>query len=251
MFLGTGTSQGVPVIGCQCEVCQSADPKDNRLRTSFYLTSNGDSIIIDPGPDFRQQMLRERIDKVDAVLITHEHNDHVAGMDDLRPYYFKQKEEIPVYGTDFVLAELRTRFAYAFDSNPYPGAPKFALHTIRSDESFYIKELKVIPILVAHGGGAVLGFRFGDLTYITDAKTISGTEREKIWGTKILILNALRKTSHYSHLALNEAIDLARDCEVPRTWFTHISHEMGLSRDVNASLPEGFALAYDRLRLAV
>jgi phosphoribosyl 1,2-cyclic phosphate phosphodiesterase len=194
-------------------------------------------------------MLRARVGKVDGVLITHEHNDHVAGMDDLRPYYFMQKAAIPVYASEFVQKELQSRFAYAFDSNPYPGAPRFELHTIAEDAIFTVNGLEVIPIQVAHGGGVVLGFRLGDFTYITDAKSISVGEREKIRGSKVLVLNALRTTPHYSHLALQESIDLARDCNVPQTWFTHISHEMGLHQDVQATLPPGFGLAYDGLRI--
>lgn len=251
VFLGTGTSQGVPVIGCQCPVCISTDIKDNRLRTSFCITIDGASFVIDPGPDFRQQMLRETIGKVDGVLITHEHNDHVAGMDDLRPYYFMQKQDIPLYASSRVLQELQTRFAYAFDQNPYPGTPRFRLQPIHSNRTFPLNGLEVIPIEVEHGGVSVLGFRFRDFTYITDAKLIAGAERDKIKGSKVLVLNALRKTPHYSHLHLEAAMDLAADCKVGQTWFTHISHEMGLFKDVDAGLPSGFNLAYDGLRLSL
>jgi phosphoribosyl 1,2-cyclic phosphate phosphodiesterase len=249
IFLGTGTSQGVPVIGCPCAVCHSKDPRDHRLRTSMLVRQGGQSLVIDVGPDFRQQMLRERQSSLDAILLTHEHNDHVAGMDDVRPFNFMQQRDMPVYGTQQVLGEIRARFAYAFDANPYPGTPRFELKAIWPDRNFSVGGMEVVPILADHGGVPVLGFRFGQLVYITDAKTIAPEERQKIRGARILVLNALRIKPHYSHLHLDAAIELARDCGVEETWFTHISHDMGLHRVMAAMLPPGFGLACDGQRL--
>jgi phosphoribosyl 1,2-cyclic phosphate phosphodiesterase len=248
-FLGTGTSQGVPVIGCPCAVCRSEDTRDRRLRTSLHVRYGGQSLVIDAGPDFRQQMLREGLNALDAILLTHEHNDHVAGMDDVRPFNFMQQRDMPVYGSEQVLGEIRHRFAYAFDANPYPGSPRFELKAIRPDRNFSVGGMEVIPILADHGGIPVLGFRFGQLVYITDAKTIAPKEMQKIRGARILVLNALRTKPHYSHLHLDAAIDLARDCGVGETWFTHISHDMGLHREMADRLPPGFGLAFDGQRL--
>lgn len=249
-FLGTGTSQGVPVIGCPCEVCGSADHRDQRLRTSLHIRWGDLSLVIDAGPDFRQQMLRAGIRDLDAILLTHEHNDHVAGMDDVRPYNFMQQRHMPVYGTRWVLGEIRARFAYAFDAEPYPGAPRFELKVIEPQVALLLGGREVIPILADHGGVPVLGFRFGPLVYMTDAKTIAPEERRKIRGARVLILNALRKTPHYSHLHLDAAMALARDCEVGETWFTHVSHDMGLHETVSQALPGGFGLAWDGMKIA-
>lgn len=248
-FLGTGTSQGVPVIGCPCPVCGSTDPRDRRLRTSFHVRTPEGSFVIDAGPDFRQQMLREGITDLDAILLTHEHNDHVMGMDDVRPYNFMQRRDMPVYGRARVLEEIRKRFAYAFDAEPYPGAPRFSLVPIEPGGTFLLGDLEVQTIEVDHGGLPVLGFRFGDLVYITDAKHIRDEERAKIRGARVLVLNALRWEPHYSHLHVEAAIALARDCGVGETWFTHISHGMGCYAEIQPRLPDGFGLAWDGLRV--
>lgn len=250
-FLGTGTSQGVPVIGCHCSVCQSDDPKDRRLRTSFHVQSPTTSVVIDAGPDFRQQILRAGIEKLDAILLTHEHNDHVAGLDDVRPFNFLQQRDMPVFGLPHVLEDIRKRFAYAFDSNPYPGAPRYELIPLERNSIFQVGDITFEAIEVNHGNMPVLGFRTGSLTYITDAKTVSEETKEKIRGCENLVLNALRHKPHYSHLHLAAAIELANQCEVENTWFTHISHEMGHYNKVMPTLPIGFALAYDSLTLPI
>lgn len=251
IFLGTGTSQGIPVIGCECEVCNSGDYRDNRMRTSLYLCIDNVHLLIDPGPDFRQQMLANQIKYLDAILITHQHNDHVIGLDDVRPFNFRYEMDMPIYATRDVQKELMTRFAYAFGPNPYPGAPRFDLKTISAGEPFEIKGIPIEPILTDHGGLPVLGFRFGDFVYITDAKEITPFEQKKFKHAGILVLNALRKEPHYSHLHLEAAIELAREVEAKSTFFTHISHSMGKHEQVNYELPDGFALAYDGFEVAI
>lgn len=251
IFLGTGTSQGIPVIGCECDVCNSSDTRDNRLRTSIYLSIDGVHLLIDPGPDFRQQMLANKIKHLDAILITHQHNDHVIGLDDVRPFNFRYEMDMPIYATRDVQKELKTRFAYAFGPNPYPGAPRFDLRTISADEPFEIKGIPIEPILTDHGGLPVLGFRFGDFVYITDAKEITPYEQGKLKHAGILVLNALRKEPHYSHLHLEAAIALAREVEAKSTFFTHISHSMGSHAQTTQELPAGFALAYDGFELVI
>lgn len=246
-FMGTGTSQGVPVIGCSCEVCNSVDERDQRLRTSMFIQYNGRHLVIDAGPDFRQQILRTGEIRLDGILLTHEHNDHVAGLDDVRPFNFRQRRNMPIYAEAHVLGEITTRFAYAFDLDPYPGAPRFDLHPIDPRAAFAIDGLPVTPIRVWHGEMPVLGFRFGDLTYITDAKTIDASEMEKIKGSQVLVLNALRHEPHYSHLHLEAALELARVCEIPQTYLTHISHSLGRYMDIASQLPAGVDLGYDGL----
>lgn len=250
-FLGTGTSQGVPVIGCDCEVCVSENPEDTRLRNSAMLTVNGKNIIIDVGPDFRQQMLANSVQDIECVLLTHEHNDHVIGMDDLRPFNFRYRKNMPIYCTIPVMESLKKRFAYAFSDNPYPGAPRFELIEITADCSFEVAEQKVLPIQVMHGKMPVLGFRFGAITYITDAKTIAPQEIEKIKGTKILAINALRLEPHHSHLSLDEALSLIEKINPQQTYLTHISHHMGLAAEINKKLPANVTLAYDGLSVSV
>ncbi|MCF8236865.1 MAG: MBL fold metallo-hydrolase [Saprospiraceae bacterium] len=250
-FLGTGTSQGVPVIGCTCAVCTSTDSRDNRLRSAMFLTYHNLHLVIDAGPDFRQQMLRARQSRLDGILLTHEHNDHVAGLDDVRPFNFSQNRDMPIYAERHVLGEITTRFAYAFDANPYPGAPRFDLQPILERETFFISGHPVIPIRVWHGKMPVLGFRFGNLTYITDAKRIDDQQIEKIKGSDVLILNALRLEPHASHLHLEAAIELSRRCGVSRTYFTHISHALGTNAEVSQLLPDGFMLAHDQLIITV
>jgi phosphoribosyl 1,2-cyclic phosphate phosphodiesterase len=247
-FLGTGTSQGIPVIACGCEVCTSKDPKDNRLRTSIHLDINGKSIVVDTGPDFRQQMLRAEIKTLDAVIFTHAHKDHIAGMDDIRAYNFFQQKAIPVYADKIVQEGLRRDFFYVFADEKYPGIPEVEMHTIEN-KPFDVSGTPIIPVQVWHYKLPVLGFRFGDFTYITDANKIDAAEKEKIKGSKVLVLNALRKTEHISHFTLDEAIAIAQELEIPNTYLVHLSHQMGRHADVEKEIPKGIHIAYDGLTL--
>ena len=249
-FLGTGTSQGVPVITCNCEVCSSLDFRDKRLRTSIHLMVNDQSIVIDTGPDFRQQMLRERIDRLDAIVYTHEHKDHTAGLDDVRAYNFRQGGEMPLYGTDRVIEQLKREFSYAFEEKKYPGVPRIKTHQIMN-APFDVGGVQFQPVEVMHYRLPVFGFRIGDFTYITDANSISENEMQKIRGSRILVINALQKEAHISHFTLEEAIDVALDAGAEKTYFTHISHRLGTHRKISEELPEGIELAYDGLTLEV
>lgn len=249
-FLGTGTSQGVPVIACDCEVCTSADHRDKRLRSSILIEVEGKVIVIDSGPDFRYQMLRECVKHLDAIVFTHEHKDHVAGMDDIRAFNYRQQGAIDVYATTRVQEALRREFSYIFHDFKYPGIPQIELHTI-DKEPFYIGDAKLIPIEVMHYKLPVLGFRIGDFTYITDAKTIEPAELEKIKGSKILVINALQKEKHISHFTLDEAIAFAEMIGAEQTYFTHISHRLGKHQDVSALLPPNIFLAFDGLKLEI
>lgn len=245
-FLGTGTSQGVPVIGCQCAVCMSVNEKDKRLRTSLMLEVKGRNFVIDTGPDFRQQMLREKVDRLNAVIFTHEHKDHTAGFDDVRAFNFLSKKKVEVYAAARVQTAIRREFAYIFDDFKYPGIPEINLHLI-DDRPFTIEEVEFIPIRVLHYQLPVYGFRIDNLTYITDANYIPDEEKEKIKGSEILILNALRREKHISHYTLEEAIALVKELKPRKAYFTHISHQLGLHTLVNDELPEGIELAYDGL----
>lgn len=247
-FLGTGTSQGIPVIACDCEVCQSTDPKDKRLRTSIHVEIDGLSLVVDTGPDFRQQMLREDIQRLDAVIFTHAHKDHIAGMDDIRAYNFKQQADMPVYADTIVQEALHRDFYYVFAAEKYPGIPEVKLHTIEN-KPFSISGTTITPIKVWHYKLPVLGFRFGDFTYITDANRIDEEEKAKIRGSKALVLNALRKTEHISHFTLSQAIALAQELEVENTYLIHLSHQMGKHAIVEQELPQGIHIAYDGLQL--
>jgi phosphoribosyl 1,2-cyclic phosphate phosphodiesterase len=249
-FLGTGTSQGVPVIGSDHPVCLSTNAKDKRLRSSILVEIDKTNIVIDTGPDFRTQMLRENVQWLDAVLFTHEHKDHTAGLDDIRPFNFKQKRDMDVYGSDRVLETLKREFQYIFSEVKYPGVPRINLHEIKN-KAFQIKGLDIIPIEVLHYKLPVFGYRFGDFTYITDANFISEKEKQKIKGTKVLVLNALRNTPHISHFTLDEAIALAKELEVEKAYFTHISHLLGFHDEVSAKLPGNCYLAYDGLQLEI
>jgi len=249
-FLGTGTSQGVPVIACDCEVCTSNDPKDNRLRTSVLIEGRGKVIVIDSGPDFRYQMLRARVQRLDAIVFTHAHKDHVAGLDDIRAFNYRQNAPVDVYAEPAVQESLKREFYYIFQDFKYPGIPQLNLHTIGLDP-FYIGEIKFIPIEVMHYMLPVLGFRINDFTYITDAKTISGKEREKIKGSKILVINALQKQNHISHFTLDEAISFAQEIGAEKTYLTHISHRLGRHADISKMLPENIELAWDGLKLVI
>jgi len=247
-FLGTGTSQGVPIIACGCEVCTSTDHHDKRLRTSVLLETDGKVISIDSGPDFRYQMLRAGVKHLDAVVFTHEHKDHIAGLDDVRAFNYFQQEAMDVYASLRVQDALKREFSYIFADYKYPGIPQLNLHTI-GDEPFLVGPVKFTPINVLHYRLPVLGFRVKDFTYITDAKTISPAEMEKIKGSKILVINALQKEPHISHFTLNEAIALAQQIGAEKTYLTHISHRLGKHADVSLELPEGIELAYDGLRV--
>ncbi len=248
-FLGTGTSQGVPVIGCECAVCRSADPRDQRLRTSALLQFDGFNYVIDSGPDFRQQMLRAGINRLSGVLLTHEHNDHIIGLDDIRPFNFMQKSDMPVYATARVADELRSRFSYIFESNPYPGAPQVKIIPIHKDTAFTLIGHTVTPIQVMHGKMPALGFRIGDFAYLTDMHTISKQEFEKLKGLRVLTVSALHHKPHHSHMNLEQAIAFARRVGAEETYFIHISHRMGLHRDIDAILPAGITMAYDGLQI--
>lgn len=247
-FLGTGTSQGVPVIACNCDVCTSLDYRDKRLRSSILIEADDLAIVVDTGPDFRQQMLRERVKKLDAVLFTHEHKDHTAGLDDIRSFNFKQKKDMPIYAADHVLEQLKREFAYIFADVKYPGVPKIEVNTIEN-KPFKVEGLEINPIEVMHYKLPVLGFRIGDFAYITDAKTISEIEKEKLQGLDVLVLNALQKDPHISHLTLEEAIRLSQELGASKTYFTHISHKLGEHQDVEKELPVNVSLAHDGLQI--
>lgn len=247
-FLGTGTSQGVPVITCNCEVCQSDDHRNNRLRVSILIETADKTIVIDSGPDFRYQMLRAKVKDLDAILFTHEHKDHVAGLDDIRPFNYLLHKNIDIYATERVQDALKREFSYIFSEVKYPGLPQIELHTIDQDP-FFIGQTEIIPLAIMHYKLPILGFRIGDFTYITDAKTISNETIEKVRGTKILIINALQRQPHISHFTLDEAIEFAQKIGAEQTYFTHISHNLGLHEEVEKELPAGMKLAYDGLTL--
>jgi phosphoribosyl 1,2-cyclic phosphate phosphodiesterase len=247
-FLGTGTSQGVPVIACECEVCTSADKRDKRLRTSILIEAEDKTIVIDSGPDFRYQMLRAGVKHLDAIVFTHEHKDHVAGMDDIRAFNYRQNGPVDVYADSRVQKALVREFPYIFDNAGYPGIPQVVIHPIGL-QPFNIGSVNFTPIEVLHYKLPVLGFRINDFTYITDAKTVSAREKEKIRGSKILVVNALQKESHISHFTMAEAIAFANEIGAEKTYFTHISHRLGKHTDVSKELPANIELAYDGLNL--
>ena len=249
-FLGTGTSQGVPVIACNCEVCTSADPRDNRLRTSILIEDEGKVIVIDSGPDFRYQMLRAGVQRLDAIVFTHEHKDHIAGLDDIRAFNYRQNGPVDVYADERVQTALKREFYYIFEEFKYPGIPQLNLHTIGLDP-FNIGNVHFIPIEVMHYKLPVLGFRINDFAYITDAKTVSEHEKEKIKGSKILVINALQKQNHISHFTLDEAIAFAEEIGAEKTYFTHISHRLGTHQEISDMLPQHIELAYDGLKLDI
>jgi phosphoribosyl 1,2-cyclic phosphate phosphodiesterase len=247
-FLGTGTSSGVPMIGCQCAVCTSADKRDNRLRSSIMIESSTTTIVVDTTPDFRYQMLRARVKRLNAVLFTHPHKDHIAGLDDVRAFNYFQEAPMQVYANQMTIDALMREFAYAFADKKYPGVPNLDLNTIALDP-FIIGDIPVTPILVWHLKMPVWAFRFGSFTYVTDANKIEEAEKEKIRGSSTIVLNALRKEKHISHFALSEAVDLVNELQIPNAYFTHISHQLGLHALVDADLPNGIHLAYDGLQL--
>jgi phosphoribosyl 1,2-cyclic phosphate phosphodiesterase len=251
-FLGTGTSQGIPVIGSEHPVCKSNDEKDKRLRVSVWIVCDNQSFVIDCGPDFRQQMLTSGCSQLDAILFTHEHADHTAGLDDIRPFFFKQKTEIPVYGHRRVLENLKKRFDYIFETeNKYPGAPSVQTFVVDSKKSFSIGNIKIIPIEVDHGNLKVFGYRIQDFVYLTDVKSISESEIEKLKETKVLVVNALREESHHSHFSLQDALDFIYLVQPERAYLTHISHLLGFHEEVQKKLPSNVFLAYDNLKITI
>jgi phosphoribosyl 1,2-cyclic phosphate phosphodiesterase len=249
-FLGTGTSSGVPMVACGCYVCTSPDKKDKRLRSSIMIRSEKTVLVVDTTPDFRYQMLRLDVKHLDAVLFTHPHKDHVAGLDDVRGFNFFQNEAMQLYANHMTAEGLRREFSYAFGEKKYPGVPDLQLNLIGL-EPFTIGDIPVIPIQVWHLHMPVLGFRFGSFTYITDANRIDASEKEKIRGSSILVVNALRKEPHISHYNLQEAIGLVHELEIPTAYFTHISHQLGRHEEVEAGLPAGIHLGIDGLQLSI
>lgn len=247
-FLGTGTSQGVPVIACKCAVCTSSDPRDSRLRSSVMIENNGTTIVIDSGPDFRQQMLRAKVNHIDGLIFTHEHKDHIAGMDDIRAFNYIHNEKVNVYATVRVQEALQREFPYIFADFKYPGVPEIEMHTFDST-AFFVGSLKIEPIEVLHYRLPVHGFRIGDFTYITDANAITNLELNKIRGSKIVVINALRREPHVSHFTLNEALEVIEKINPEKAYLTHISHQLGKHTDVNAELPFNVKCAFDELVL--
>jgi phosphoribosyl 1,2-cyclic phosphate phosphodiesterase len=249
-FLGTGTSQGVPIICCECAVCKSNNPKDNRLRSSILIESETTKVIIDAGPDFRQQLLRKNLKTLDAVVFTHEHKDHIAGLDEVKAFNYFNKIKMPVYATERVQAALKREFAYIFSEEKYPGIPEIDLHTI-TEEPICINDITLLPIDVIHYKMPVKSYRIGNFTYITDANYISESEKEKIKGSEIIVVNALRKEPHLSHYTFAEAIELMKELNPKKAYFTHISHQLGLHQEVSQELPDFIELAYDGLQIKI
>lgn len=250
-FLGTGTSQGIPVIGSNHPVCHSNDFKDKRLRVSVWISWENHSFVIDCGPDFRQQMLTSGCQKLDGILFTHEHADHTAGIDDIRPFNFKQGN-IPIYLDDRVLVSLKQRFAYVFETvNKYPGAPSVEPILVKNNQNFKIGDKTAIPIYVMHGDLPVFGYRIDDFAYLTDVKTVEDGEIEKLKGLKVLVVNALREEPHHSHFSLQEALDFITLVNPEKAYLTHISHTMGFHEEVQKRLPANVFLAYDNLQITI
>lgn len=247
-FLGTGTSQGVPVIACDCPVCTSLDYRDERTRTSVHIQNVSDSINIDCGPDFRTQILRERIDKLDAILFTHEHRDHTAGLDDVRSFNFKQRSDMPVFASSQVIDALKSSYEYVFAASKYPGVPRVETNEINGSP-IKVGNTEFLPIQVYHHKLPVYGFRVKDLVYITDANAIPEAEYKKLRGVKVLILNALQKEKHISHFNIEEALEIVARIKPEKTYFTHISHKLGLHKEVEEELPDDVHLAYDGLKI--
>lgn len=254
-FLGTGTSTGVPQLRCGCEVCRSTDPRDSRLRTSALVETGGKRILIDCGPDFREQMLRHGVrsvdDRLDALLLTHQHYDHVGGIDDLRPYCYGIEPGFPIYCQGDVARDLRARLPYCFSEHPYPGVPRIDLHEIKAGIPFQAAGVEVLPLGVNHYLLDILGFRIGALGYVTDAKKIPDATVEALKGVDTLVINALRHTEHISHLSLEEALEMVRRIGPRVAYLTHISHQLGLHAEVEPALPEGVRLAYDGLKIKI
>lgn len=249
--LGTGTSTGVPMLGCGCEVCRSVDEHDKRLRCSSLVSVGGTNILIDCGPDFREQMLRIPFMKIDAVLLTHEHYDHVGGLDDLRPY--SVFGDVEIYADEMCAKHIQERIPYCFipKDKRYPGVPSLNVHIAEPGKSIYVNDVEVVPLRVMHGKLPIMGYRIGDLGYVTDMSSISEEEEHRLYGVKCLIVNALRKNPHPSHQTLDEAVAFARRVGAEKTYFVHMSHDMGLHAVVNSELPGGMELAYDGMVIDV
>lgn len=250
-FLGTGTSQGVPVIACQCDVCQSTDKRDKRLRTSIWIEMGAISVVVDTGPDFRYQMLRADVRHLDAVLITHAHKDHIAGMDDVRAFNYQQQQSIPIYATPTTHESLKREFYYAFGEVKYPGVPRLELTPITAGEPFKVGDHSIMPIEVMHYKMPVIGFRIGDFAYLTDAKTVSDSSKVLLKGVQTLVVNALQEDPHISHFTREEAIAFSREVGATTTYLTHISHRFGKHADIESNLPTGFFVAHDQLSIEV
>ena len=251
-FLGTGTSSGVPMIGCTCPVCRSLDFRDQRLRVSVHLAVAGRSLVIDTGPDFRQQMLRAHIDRLDAILFTHEHKDHTAGLDDVRAFNFRQQQEMPVFAEPRVIEQLKREYAYVFAEHKYPGVPQVGLHPITDDQQpLDVLGLAVQPLRALHHKLPVLGFRLGGLAYLTDANHLPDTTMAQLRGCHTIVLNALRHEPHISHFTLSEAVAILEELKPRRAYLTHISHQLGRHREVEATLPPWVRLAYDGLEIEI
>lgn len=248
--LGTGTSHGVPMIGCQCEVCLSNDPRDKRLRSSVFIETANNKILIDIGPDFRQQFLDNQLTTLDAIIITHEHNDHVVGLDDVRAINFIQQKSVPIYAENRVLDSIRKRFSYAFDNGVNPGVPQIVLNEI-SEDAFELNGDMIEPLRIMHGRLPILGYKINDLVYITDAKNISENVLNKIFKCKFLIINALRIEQHYSHFTLEEALAFIKKIEPQKAFITHISHAMGLTKEWSALLPPNVQPLQDKMIINV
>jgi phosphoribosyl 1,2-cyclic phosphate phosphodiesterase len=247
-FLGTGTSQGVPVIACDCDTCLSDDPKDSRLRAALLVETSSNIFVIDAGPDFRQQMLNAKVKKVDAIFLTHEHKDHIAGMDDLRAFNYKSQAAIDIYAEERVQQAVKKEYAYVFSENKYPGIPKMELHNIDT-YNISLQDDIIIPLRLFHYRLPILGFRIGDMAYITDANYIPEDTREKLIGVKYLVINALRKEKHISHFSLGEALTFIEEVSPRKAYITHIGHQMGRHADVNRELPANVTLAWDGLKV--
>jgi phosphoribosyl 1,2-cyclic phosphate phosphodiesterase len=250
IFLGTGTSQGVPVIACDCNNCISPDVRDKRLRSSVYIEVNDTAMVIDTGPDFRQQMLRENIKKLDAVILTHEHKDHIGGLDDVRAFNFRQNKAMDIYARASVQNAIKREFNYAFSREKYPGVPQIIQHVI-GNKPFMINDVNVIPIEATHYFLKVFGFRINDFAYLTDVSDISAKEKKKLQNLDVLVINALRVKIHYSHFNVEQALNLISEVKPKKAYFTHISHMMGRQADVEATLPENVKFAYDGLELTI
>jgi len=249
-FLGTGTSQGIPLVACNCHVCTSNNPKDKRLRTSILIETDKTRIVIDSGPDFRQQLLREKTNKLDAVVFTHEHKDHIAGLDEVRAFNYINKQKMPVYASERVQTALQREFAYIFAEEKYPGIPEIELYTI-NNEPFYVGDILLEPIDVLHYKLPVKGFKVGNFAYITDANFIAEDEKKKLSGLNVLVLNALRREPHISHFTFSEAQELVQELKPKKAYFVHMAHQLGLHNEVSKELPNNIELAFDGLQIIV
>jgi len=249
-FLGTGTSQGVPVIGCECDVCKSINPKDFRLRTSALISVQGKNFLIDAGPDLRQQLLQNKINSVDAIFMTHEHKDHLGGLDDIRPINFRSGKEMNIYGMRRVLNVIEKDYDYAFKTFKYPGVPTFQLHAVH-DDPFIVEGVQIEPIHVKHLSLPILGFKIEKFAYITDASFIAPKEKSKLHNLDLLVINALRHEEHYSHFCLSQALGIISELKPKKAYLIHISHDMGLYNEINPTLPDNVYMAYDGLKLEI